>query len=402
MAQRIELRIAEVNTELDQFPDPPREPNHVVMKLIEQFVYCLSSHINADSDDNPFRMQYDSDLSTFSKQLQTSKLVVSMDKSQEAKHQETVAKQGRSKNRTPTQPRKRSGEATSRKRVKSSPYAPSSDSSKALGLDELQMRYDRGATNSISGSINDKVTEQLIRESCAEWKDIVGKLLKSFSGLVRGMISDSVEEALSQWNRTKLYGSMQQTTLAYFNQMMVTEGHDINKHLDRMYAYPTTYNKDFEATRRSLLKSLMEQRYPTESANHNRAMSSSANASLIPLKKLYKEAKDGDSQWTNERLAEDKFGSMINCVATIHTFQDILSSNFADTISMHLKSDVLAKLRDETATMLRTELKVLDTPHCAQLLAEDPALEKQRKQLLAEKAELEKAVAIIEHLQDTE
>lgn len=82
MSQRIELRITEVDTELDQFPDPPKEPNHVVMKMIEQFVHCLSSHINADSDDNPFRMQYDSDLSTFSKQLQTSKLEVIMDKAQ--------------------------------------------------------------------------------------------------------------------------------------------------------------------------------------------------------------------------------------------------------------------------------------------------------------------------------
>jgi hypothetical protein len=400
MSQRIELRITEVDTELDQFPDPPKEPNHVVMKMIEQFVHCLSSHINADSDDNPFRMQYDSDLSTFSKQLQTSKLEVIMDKAQELKNQEAVAKEARSKKKTPTQKRKRSGEAISRKRVKSSPFA--SSSGKAIGLDALQMRYDRGATNSIPGSINDKVTEQLIRESCAEWKDIVGALLKSFSGLVRGMISDSIEEALSQWNRTKLYGAMQHTTLAYFNQMMATEGHDINKHLDRMYAYPTTYNKDFEVTRRSFLKSLMEQRYPMESARHARATSTLANASLTPLKTLYKEAKDADSQWTNERLVEDKFGSMINCVATIHTFQDILSSSLADTISMHLKSDILAKLRDETAAMLRAELKVLDTPHCAQLLAEDPAREKQRKKLLAEKAKLEKAVAIIEDLQDTE
>ena len=193
------------------------------------------------------------------------------------------------------------------------------------------------------------------------------------------MISDSIEEALSQWNRTKLYGDMQHTTLVYFNQMMTTEGHNINKHLDHMYAYPTTYNKDFEVTRRSFLKSLMAQRYPTESAHHARATFTLANASLTRLKKLYKDAKDAGSQWTNERLAEDKFGSMINCVATIHTFQDILSSSLADTISMHLKSNVLAKLRDETATKLRAELKVLDTSHCAQLLAEDPAREKQRK-----------------------
>ena len=125
--------------------------------------------------------------------------------------------------------------------------------------------------------------------------------------------------------------------------------------------------------------------------------------SSTPESHLSKETKVADSQWTNERPAEDDFGPIINCVATIHTLQDILSSGLADTISMHLKSDVLAKLRDETATMLRAELKVLDTPpHCAQLLAEDPAREKQRKQLLTEKSKLEKAVAIIEDLQDTE
>ena len=133
---------------------------------------------------------------------------------------------------------------------------------------------------------------------------------------------------------------------------MATEGHDINKHLDRMYAYPTTYNKSFEVTRKEIPKRLMEQRYPTESAHHARATSTLANANLTPLKKLHNQAKGADSHWTDERLAEDKFGSMISCVATIHTFQNILSSSLADTISMHLKSDVLAKLRDETATML--------------------------------------------------
>ena len=401
MAHRIELRIAEVNTELDQFPDPPKEPNHVVMKVIEQFVYCLSSHINADSNDNPFRMQYGSHLSMFSKQLHASKLEISMDKSQEVAKNEDIKTQQQARNKKKTSTRKRGGEPTSCKRVKTSPFTPSTERI-TFRLDDLQIRYDRGATNSIPGSINDKVTEQLIRESCAEWKDIVSKLLKSFSDLVRGMISDSTEEAVTQWNRTQLYTAIQRTTLKYFDQMMTTEGYDINKHLDRMHAYPTTYNKDFQVTRRSILKNLTEQRYQREAVDHARATSAQANLGLIPLQKLCKEANDLDTQWTDDRLADDKYGPMITCVATIHTFQDILSSNLADTISMQLKSDVLAKLRDETATMLRSELKVLDTAQCAALLAEDPAREKQRKQLLAEKAKLVKALAIIEDLQETE
>jgi hypothetical protein len=87
MADRIQLRIQGVNKELERFPEPPKEPNHIVIKLIEQFVDCLSSHINADGDDNPFRMQYHGHLATLSKQLQASKLEVTIDKSQEAKDQ---------------------------------------------------------------------------------------------------------------------------------------------------------------------------------------------------------------------------------------------------------------------------------------------------------------------------
>jgi hypothetical protein len=69
---------------------------------------------------------------------------------------------------------------------------------------------------------------------------------------------------------------------------------------------------------------------------------------------------------------------------------------------MQLKYDVVAKLRDEAAGMLRAELNVLDTVRCAALLAEDPAREKRRKLLLTEEAKLEKAMRIIDDLQGTE
>jgi hypothetical protein len=204
--------------------------------------------------------------------------------------------------------------------------------------------------------------------------------------LVLGMISNTIEEVLSWWECTKLYDVIQETILARFDELMTAERNDINKHLDRIHANPTTYNGDFEAIRASHLKRLLVQRYPRESGEHAKAVSQQAKTSLVPLAILFNEAKDADVQWTNERLAEDKFGSMISCVATIHTYHNILSSNLADMISMQLKFDVLAKLRGETATMLRDGLEVFDTAHCAELLAEDPAREEERKQLLAEKA----------------
>jgi hypothetical protein len=169
-----------------------------------------------------------------------------------------------------------------------------------------------------------------------------------------------------------------------------------------MYAYPGTLNNDFETFNRSHLRSLLDQRYPKESDKLAKARSKIPNPYDVPLEQYSKEARDANSQWTNERLADDQFGSRLQCVATIHTHHDILSSNLADTASMQLKYDVLAKLRDEAAGMLRAELNVLDTVRCAALLAEDPAREKRRKLLLTEEAKLEKAMRIIDDLQGTE
>jgi gas vesicle protein len=401
MTERIADRIATVKAELDQFPDPPQEPNHVVMKLIEQFARCLSSHIDAGSDDNPFRMQFDDLLLAFSKQLQASKLEVGMNISKGSNEKDVGVTQVRNTKKVSTQTKKRAGDATSCKRVKPSPFVASTGRV-VYKLDDLRMRYNRGATNSIPGSINDKVTEQLIRDSCIEWKDIVAKLLKDVSSLVRRMISDSKEEALSEWTYTELSKEIQQKTLAYFNKTIATEGEGINQHLSRMYAYPGTLNNDFETFNRSHLRSLLDQRYPKESDKLAKARSKIPNPYDVPLEQYSKEARDANSQWTNERLADDQFGSRLQCVATIHTHHDILSSNLADTASMQLKYDVVAKLHDEAAGMLRAELNVLDTVRCAALLAEDPAREKRRKLLLTEEAKLEKAMRIIDDLQGTE
>lgn len=398
MTRRVEARINFVTKELDQFPAPPKEPNYVVMKSIEQFVCCLSSHINADSDDNPFRMEFDRLALAFREQLQASKLEVGTNLTSDQPSDEASQRQNKSNK---TQSKKRDGEPASCKRIKPDPFKAAVQKL-TYSLADLQTRYDRGATNSIPGSINDKVTEQLIRESCAGWRHIVEKLLGDMESFIRGMIKDAMEEALAAWTHVKFFKAMKQAALDYVKKIMAAQGQEIHKHLTRMHAYPTTLDKRFGALEKDHLKHLLQKRYPKSLENHLKITPSVLTPGFIPQDQLAADLNDAAYRWINERLTGDEYGRMISCVAKVHTFHDILSCNLADTATMQLKYDVLEQLQDEAAEMLRTELRVLDTAHCTALLAKDPAREKRRKQLVAEKGKLTQALAVVKDLEDTE
>jgi hypothetical protein len=248
-------------------------------------------------------------------------------------------------------------------------------------LAKLAIRYEEGATNSIPDSINDKVTEQLVRESCAKWKEIVTNLLKAVSCLIREIVSDSVKEKLSEWQHTKIYDTIKEVLTDNVKKTMDAEGKRIFRLLECVQKKPTVTNDDYMTKKKDCLERLLVERYPRKSED---------------------DADPPSVEWVNEKLASDQCGQIIDCVATIYTYHDILSDNFAGVTSTMLKAGVLAELVDEVPTALRATLNVLDTDHCAALLAEDGEREEERNALLAEKENLEQALSVVENLQDAE
>lgn len=380
MADRVELRIIEVDKELDRFPEPPKEPSYVVMRLIEQVSMCLMKHINADLEDNLFRMKFDRHLKSFGHELQASRLKVSMTNQQNrnvvpgvqddlAASTSTVAETSGPQNKYIDEPIARTFQSKALVTVMD------------LRLEQLAIRYERGATNSIPGSINDKLTEQIIRESCSKWKDIVTKLLKNISRLIREIISASVKEKLHEWQHAELFTTMKQVLSTYVLKTMECEGERIYGLLDCVQRKPTIANSNYELKRRECLERLVMECYP----------------------RTLCEVEDYASpQWVDAKLTSDDHGKVIECVATIYTYHDILSDSFAGMTSTLLKAGVLAALVDEAPAALRAELKVLDTEYCAKLLAGDSEHEAEHNALLAEKKNLKEAMIVVENLQDAE
>jgi len=381
---RVQSRIADVKFQLDDFPEPPKKPKQVITNLIRKVVECLAAHIEASGDENKFRAAFHDCLSGFSAELRANKLDVHIETApitamdEELNDEDVETKPSRT-SRTAV------GDAEAQKKRKAE-FTPERHSKRrvsrtfvehtTMGLHDLKELYKIGATNSIPGSINDKVTEQLIRRSCSKWTDLLEKLLIDVSGLVRNIVAEAVDEAVGAWSYAQVYTETRDALLGHFNKTMAAESQAIMKRLSRMQRYPTTFSDSYEMKKMTYREALARQRYAQSS--HDQEM---------------------DSKWINERLANDDFGSMIECVAIVYTFHDIMSENFADSVSVDLKTGVLENLKEETGEMLEDALDAFNDKRCATLLAEDQDREEQRKKLLEKKDKLEQAAALVRNLQ---
>jgi hypothetical protein len=100
-----------------------------------------------------------------------------------------------------------------------------------LRLQDLKDLYKIGATNSIPGSINDKVTEKLIRRSCSRWPEMLEQLLRDVSSLVRNIIAEAVDKAVGAWSHTQEYEETRNALLNHFNKTMTAESGAIKQNL---------------------------------------------------------------------------------------------------------------------------------------------------------------------------
>ncbi|GAB7331325.1 hypothetical protein MBLNU13_g02765t2 [Cladosporium sp. NU13] len=316
MVQRVRSRIADVTAQLDEFPEPPKKRKQVITNLIRQVVECLATHINARSNENRFRAAFDDCLKNFSEELRVVKLDVHIEIAPHTGIDPEVDDDDAEIKAPPTS-RTSAADAEWQKKCKAE--IPLSRPAKrrisrapvdntTLQLHDLKELYKIGATNSIPGSINYKVTEQLIRRSCSKWTEILEQLLRNVSSLVRNIIAEAVDEALGAKTMTAEIGAIEQQ-------------------LSRMQRYPTTFSNGYEARSATYREGLAKERYTRLSYEN-----------------------DMDSTWVNQRLANDDFGSMI------FTSHDIMSERLANSVSVDLKVGVLENLKEDTAEMLEDAL----------------------------------------------
>jgi hypothetical protein len=165
---------------------------------------------------------------------------------------------------------------------------------------------------------------------------------------------------------------------------------------------PTTLSPEYDAIKMSHRKGFTEQRSGKAHDDHANTSSQMANPGSVSLlvECILKYVQKFDFTWVNERFANEEHGPIIDGVATVYTYHDIMSSKFVNGTSIVMKAGVLEMLKTGTAATLGTTLKMFEAKHCAELLAQDPGLERQRENLVVKRKKLKQALTLVKNLRD--
>ena len=428
IASRIAARLGEVTDQLTLLPAAPPHPGFAVASHIQTLAASIASHINGERDVNTFRLTWTKITTTkFCKRLtdmkpsfnlrtpgyKTPSIVVDDDDDSEPSTPTPVrvpirssmtpkpSVSRRNNNITPSSSKKRPAEDATPRRVKADPATPSF-TQKTLTLETLRFEYARGNTSGVPGSINAKVTDRLILESLNNWNQALGGTLKEADHTISLLIEQSIDNALKNLHLTDLYRRTKEELSAFLAGLMHTESDKLHNLLACEQEKAIVTHSNWTTLRNARLRDLQSQRNLQRVNEHFDTLEAataitSSKAKTTPTEKRAEKAKD--AAWLSQTLGADEYATEIDCLATIMCYYENAAMCFVNAAAKSIERGVLRPLRSDVAHTLRDGLAADDPVACAQLLAEDPARERERIALQSEKEKLEKAMVSVGELQ---
>jgi len=429
IASRIAARLGIITDQLTLLPAAPPHPGFAVASHIQTLAASIASHINGDRDVNTFRLTWTKITTTkFCKRLTDMKpsfnlktpgykapsIVVDDDDDSEPATPTPIrvairssmtpkpSASRRSDNITPSSSRKRPAEDATPRRVKADPVTPSF-TQKTLTLETLRFEYARGNTSGVPGSINAKVTDRLILESLSNWNDALNGTLKEANHTISQLIQQSIDNALKNLHLTDLYRRTKEELVAFLAGLMHTESDKLHNLLACEQEKAIVTHSNWTTLRNARLHDLQSQRSLQRVNEHfdtfDAALANtSSKAKPTPAEKRAEKAKD--TTWLTQTLGADEYAVEIDCLATILCYYENAAMCFVNAAAKSIEHGVLRPLRSDVAQTLCDGLNAGDPAVCAQLLAEDPARERERIALQGEKEKLEKAMVSVGELQN--
>ena len=432
IASRIAARLEIVTDKLTLLPAAPPHPGFAVASHIQTLAASIASHINGDRDVNTFRQAWTKITTTkFCKRLTDMKpsftvktpgykapsIVLDDDDDSEPATPTPVRQvpirtsmtpkpsASRRNDITPSSSRKRPAEDATPRRFKTDPATPSFTKQKTLTLETLRFEYARGNTSGVPGSINAKVTDRLILESLTTWNDALDGMLKEANHTIAALITQSIDNALKNLHLTDLYRRTKEELAAFLASLMHAETDKLRNLLACEQEKALVTHTNWNALRNARLRDLHSQRNLQRVNEHfdtleaaAAAASSSSKTKTTPADKRAEKA--NDAVWLTQTLGADEYAVEIDCLATIMCYYENAAMCFVNSAAKSIEYGVLRPLRSEVANTLCEGLDAGDPGACAQLLAEDPARERERVGLQGEKEKLEKAMVSVGELQN--
>lgn len=408
---RVESRLSEITDQLALYPERPTHPTLVVREEVDQLTMTISSHVKGDARRNAFRNAMKAAVVTFKKSLFDAKPSldyktpgwkapsISLDSDDEPETPTPVRTTMPVRpSATPTSARKRPAADTPtgrQQRIKPDPAGPAIEKT-VYTLDFIRETYNEGNTSGLPGIMSSEVTDTLILSALEGWNAAVAHLIENAEKEVLNTVYQIVDSQLSNRNSTQLYTKTREILKQWVAYLMDKARKQIARLCECEQQRPTTLTDLGDLERKCKVK-LDLARTVQRVNEHFETREAASNIRATPREKRAEKAKDAD--WVAKTLGSDEWDKEIQAVANIFAYYQTASTCFVDTVAKCFELLIMAPLRLEVKTILNSGLEAEEAAACAELLAEDPARERQRISLLAEQAKLMEAMAELEGLQ---
>jgi hypothetical protein len=402
---RVEARLQGVKTVLATFPEPSADPAIVVHVALGKLYDMVKRELGADSAISSFRGEYRSMLRAHREVFRDARPkvdlttpgykqpVVSLDSSDdEEEDEESPSKRGKTNAgavATPTQQRQFTPASTpTNQRQRKVPIhqliqAPTAT---VFKLDQVKLEYDSAPGADISGQTSTTVDEKLRLRPLSGWYTIANMLLAKVEEAFKRMLHEAVKTTLGSHSATLLYRSASQTQLALFKEILLQQRESFERRVTIEIHRAMTLDGAISSKEAVERTKLVAARREHRAKEHLQILEQRLNKNMSAPDQVKKHA--NDPKWMMENVGEDPFQREVEAMAKPLAYYDVASTQLLDTFARQLDYELLHTYSEQLQLRLLKDLNATDNAHCAALLAENEARERERVSLLAEKDKL--------------
>ena len=406
IVDRVDSRMSEVSQQLDRMPAQPTNPSQTVIEEMQRLLSAIMENIKGDDEGAAFRTEYKGLLRRYRDRLQNArpqvllgtpgyvKPVLSVDSDDETMSDApTPSKRQKTSNGQPASSSTPSRFARSggrRDHVKSDDDSAVTAGRAVFTLDQIHSALDQARDSDMPDQIHPKITKRFIRQANAPWPKLTAELLefvqKSFGKVLGNCIADTLESRTG----TELFTKVMDAVQKIVDDIWTEE----TNHIDHLVACemhtPITYAGGINRISAEVRAKLQESRTAERVEEYYDTMEAEKKVK-VPTGQKRKD-KIHDLEFVTKSLGPDTYANEVTAMVSPLAYYDLASARLTDTVANHLEFGIMHAIETKLQVRLMLELRVTDQTYCAELLAEDPAREAERRRLIAEPEKLIKAV----------
>lgn len=406
ITRTVDSRIAEIETELTSYPDPPENALGKVLEALTTLRITLEKHAQGVFPHNEMHNSLKELANTFRASLEKLRpgvIVTTPERFRQAVETPsfsllsdddeaagTPCPSAESKSHT----KKRRAEldtptVSTAKKIKSDVTTPKNGSAPTLAtkktfrLLEVRETLSKLTASNVPGEVDPLAVDHLRKQTLSGWEVPMLEFINSVHQEIQNTLDQQLEEACAQWLNTAFFSEAKKIVKSFVANAIHSQLQYAKRALDLEQRKPLTLNTEgFKQHHDKELSVLLEGRTTQRLLEKLEDTDRAAGKIMADPVERKKKAKN-DMKARNE-LGDDPFKDEIQVMAKVRGYHNVALLRFLDHVVQGIQVEVLHELETNLIQRLKADLEVETRDaheRCKELLAEDREREIRRKQL---------------------